>query len=912
MEGYETNYDDLKTAVRKVLGRGELPSADKIREVIGKYRVFPDFQVNDDDAEKLAKQMEGSLGVSMEIGSVITEKDYKEWLTAAKAGIDPYYWERYHQLLEEKHFPPRVVAKLDEVTDRLLGLLGNPREDGPWDRRGMVVGHVQSGKTANYTGLVCKAADAGYRLIVVIAGIHNNLRNQTQERIDEGFVGRDSARLQTGKKDKFIGVGRIDRKYIPVSLTSSLRDFNKREAETNPFDLNVLTVPVVLVIKKNTSTLKNLVNWLKEHNAKGQNQIIDAPMLLIDDEADNASIDISKSPDEASKINSQIRELLRQFHRSCYIGYTATPFANIFIDPASVHEMYGADLFPRDFIVGLEAPDNYFGSEKIFGNDNISVTRDILDNEDLLPLKHKNHHEVAALPESLEKAVRAFVLCRSIRMLRGDGTAHNSMLVNASRFTSVQGELRDSIHTLLENIKRRIRFSSAKSEAEALQDEEMAKLHDVWLHEYSSLEFDWCDIQEVLLEAAAPIKAVEVNSKSSGQLNYSDYKESGLHIIAVGGFSLSRGLTLEGLSISYFLRNSMMYDTLLQMGRWFGYRPGYEDLCRVWMSPDAEGWYEHISESIEELRDEIRKMEKLGLTPKDFGLKVRSHPDTLIVTARNKMGSSEKVHVRIGLGNRFIETTTLSKKQEVIKANRNVAANFIASLGIDAYDKSRPKGNFLWRQVQAQSVMEFIGAFDNHPNSFYTESEPVVEYIKQRTIDELREWDVVVISTKDGEVDDLLGVPVCRQYRTENKNTVKRNDYLVVTDKQRIADAGMEAIGLKDELVRQIQQNYTDHKTAENERQGKPPPKSGRFTVPGRKYRELRVNPLLIVHLLTILKPSKEGEEKVPSVDGGVIGWSISFPETKYEEETVEYVVNTTWWKDTYGDDFDEEEVEDE
>ena len=173
----------------------------------------------------------------------------------------------------------------------------------------------------------------------------------------------------------------------------------------------------------------------------------------------------------------------------------------------------------------------------------------------------------------------------------------------------------------------------------------------------------------------------------------------------------------------------MMYDTLLQMGRWFGYRPGYEDLCRVWMSPDAEGWYEHISESIEELRDEIRKMEKLNLTPKDFGLKVRSHPDTLIVTARNKMGSSENVRVRVGLGNRFIETTTLYKKPEVIKANRNVAAKFIASLGVDAYDKSMPKDNFLWRKVPAKNVMEFISAFDNHPNSFYTESEPVVEYI---------------------------------------------------------------------------------------------------------------------------------------------------------------------------------------
>lgn len=904
-------YEDLKSAVRKVLGRGDLPTASQIRESIKEYRVFPLYGIGDELAEKLARELETSLGISMEIGSVITEKGYVEWLTAAKASIDPYYWERYREMLDHKHFPPKVLAKLDEVTDRILGLLGNPKEAGPWDRRGMVVGHVQSGKTANYTGLICKAADAGYRLIVVIAGIHNNLRNQTQQRIDEGFVGKDTSRLSTGNANKYVGVGRIDNRNIPVSLTSSLRDFNKREAETNAFELRNLNVPVVLVIKKNPSTLRNLINWLQEHNARGGTQLIDAPMLLIDDEADNASIDISKSPDEASRINSQIRELLQQFHRSCYIGYTATPFANIFIDPENEHAMYGADLFPKNFIVGLEAPDNYFGAEKVFGDD-ANATRHILDNEDLLPLKHKNHHEITALPESLETAVRAFILCRAIRIVRGDATSHNSMLVNASRFTSVQGELRNTIHLFLGNIERHIRFNIKKSSAVALEDAELASLYDVWIQEYDHLEFEWPDIQHTLLEAAAPIKVVEVNSNSAGQLNYTDYEEAGLHVIAVGGFSLSRGLTLEGLSISYFLRNSMMYDTLLQMGRWFGYRPGYEDLCRVWMSPDAEGWYEHIAESIEELRDEIRKMEKLNLTPQDFGLKVRSHPDTLIVTARNKMGSSENVRVKVGLGNRFIETTTLSKKPEIISDNRNVARTLVENLGRSAYDQSMPRGNFVWKEVKAELVMQFVGAFKNHPNSFHTDSGPVVEYISHRAADELKTWDVVFISLQEGEIDEELGLQIRRQYRTENKKTVDRNDYLIVTEKQRIADAGMEAIGMDLDLVKGIDRNYFLEKTDQYNREGKPLPKSGRFTVPGRKYREERTAPLLIIHLLSIGHPNEEGKPQKPSIDGGIVGWSISFPQTKYEENTVEYVVNTTWWNETYGDDFDEEELEDE
>lgn len=910
MEAQTTKYEDLKSAVLRVLGRGDLPSPTRIREVITRYRAFPDYEVDEAGAERMARELESSLGVSMEIGSVITGKDYLEWLTAAKQNIDPYYWSRYQQLLEQKHFPPKVVAKLDEVTDRILGLLGNPREDGPWDRRGMVVGHVQSGKTANYTGLIAKGADAGYRLIVVIAGIHNNLRNQTQERIDEGFVGKDSARLQSGRMNKFVGVGTIDRTHIPVTLTSSLRDFNKREAETNPFDLTVMSVPIVLVIKKNTSTLKNLINWLKEHNAKGSNDLIDAPMLLIDDEADNASIDISRSPEEASRINSQIRELLKQFKRSCYVGYTATPFANIFIDPASELEMIGADLFPRDFIVGLEAPDNYFGAEKIFSDD-ASVIREIDDNEDYLPLKHKNGHEVSELPESLCQAVQTFILVRCIRILRGYGVAHNSMLVNASRFTSVQGELRNVIHHYLSNITNHVRFSAAKSIEEALKDDVLLSLHETWIREFSDLEFTWADIQTKLLESCVPVKVVEVNSRSAGTLNYSDYSDTGLNVIAVGGFSLSRGLTLEGLSVSYFLRNSMMYDTLLQMGRWFGYRPGYEDLCRVWMSSEAEGWYTHIAESIEELREEIRRMEKRSQTPSEFGLKVRSHPDTLIVTARNKMGSSESVKVRIGLGNQFIETSTLFKRLDVIEANKSLTKRLVKHLGLESYDRSMPSGNYVWSGVPVEKVTEFIGAFKNHPNSFYTQSEPVLQYIRQRSEDELTRWDVALISTKDGIEDNDLGLRVGRQDRTENRNTVKRNDYLIVTDKQRIADAKMESIGLDPADIREINREYSDERKKAYERENKPLPKSGRFNPPGRKYREKRRRPLLLLHLLSILKPGEKNSQEL-SVPTGVVGWSISFPATARDEETVEYVVNTTWWKDAYGDDFDEEDVDED
>jgi hypothetical protein len=907
------NYDNLKSAVRNLLAKAnELPSPEKIRKVIAEYRCFPPYSLDDLNAEKMAREFENSLGISMEIGSVVVDENFVEWLPSAKPSIDPYFWERYRTLLEIENFPPKVIAKLDSVTDRIVGLLGNPKDKNSWDRRGMVVGHVQSGKTANYTGVICKAADAGYKLIIIIAGIHNNLRNQTQKRIDEGFIGRDSARIHTGNQNKFIGVGKIDSQRNPIPLTSSIKDFHKTSAGTNQFSLSQVNEAAVLVIKKNVSTLRNVINWLKEHNAKGLNDIIDAPMLLIDDEADNASIDISKSPDESSRINSQIRELLNQFHRSCYVGYTATPFANIFIDPANKNEMIGEDLFPKNFIVGLDAPDNYMGANKIFNYENQNnVTREIIDNEDLLPVKHKNNFEINGLPSSLETAIRTFILCKSIRILRGDKTSHNSMLINTSRFTSVQSDMRDVIHSFIDIIKRSIRFTCNQSKKVALQDKTIKHLYDVWETEYSHLKFEWEDIQSVLHDGASTIVVMDVNSKSASELNYDDYKDVGLNVIAVGGFSLSRGLTLEGLSISYFLRNSIMYDTLLQMGRWFGYRTRYEDLCRVWMSPEAEGWYEHISESIEELRDEIRKMEKAKLTPIDFGLKVRNHPDSLIVTARNKMGSGEKVNVQVGLGNKFIETATLSKKSFHIKDNKLIGNNLIKKLGHSSYDKTMPSGNYLWRNIDANLVMEFISSFNNHPRSLHTSPEPVTQYIQDRCSDELKNWDVVLISLNDkGIEDESLGLKVLRQNRTVGRDSKDSKEYMVVTNKSRIASPSMEAIGMDSSIVRSLISNYEEKQKQILLNKNEPIPKGKKFTVPGRIYREKRTKPLLILHLLTMLRPKENENEQEQELhlDEGVLGWSISFPETKKLNKTVNYLVTSTWWKENYGEDFDEED----
>ena len=886
--------EELEIAVEAMLAQEQNLTPERIRERISKFR--PIFQVSDADAEMLARRFETRHGVTMNIGSVLTEKGYEPWLDNARANIDPYYWGRYKKLLGKKHFSTQVVATLDDVTNRILGLMENPEKPGPWNRRGMVVGHVQSGKTANYTGLICKAADAGYRLIVIIAGIHNNLRNQTQLRIDEGFVGRDSARLLSRKEDSFVGVGTFDQRRRPVTFTNSLKDFSKAMATGVGIPLQTLKEPAVFVIKKNSSTLKNLLEWLAEHNAKRGGKTIEAPMLLIDDEADNASINVSHGKGEVSKINGQIRSLLSMFERACYVGYTATPFANIFIDPDTEHEMFGQDLFPRNFIVSLDPPTNYFGANRVFLQDSEQIIRHIEDNEDVLPLKHKKDLQIITLPDSLMDAVRTFVVAKTIRLLRGHVGQHCSMLVNTSRFTDVQSQLRNEIHNRLEAIKSSVWVNGALDSADALKDSEIKALHDIWGREYSNIKgLDWNVVQQKLHDGVAPMKVVEVNSKSSGTLNYTDHSTNGLNVIAVGGYSLSRGLTLEGLMVSYFLRNSMMYDTLMQMGRWFGYRPEYDDLCRVWMPEEAEGWYAHVAEAVEELREELRRMEAAGATPEEFGLKVRSHPTALIVTARNKMGSGENVVVKIGLGNNFVETAILRRDAASLDVNRAAVwklAENLALSGKPPANSVKVSGGLLLSGAPVKPVFDFLSEFQNHPGSMLTDPGPVRRYIEERADTELADWDILFASVdtfhKDGRkwTDSSLGIDINCQYRSAG--TKSDSTTLRVTNKQRVSSRGVEKTGLTQEEIETAEQRYRATEVLDA---NKP------INYPDRVYRAERKRPLLVIHLLDI---SPEAQP--------IVAWSISFPKTAFEEKRVEYVVNTTWLRENYPED-DEEEM---
>ena len=662
----------------------------------------------------------------------------------------------------------------------------------------------------------------------------------------------------------------------------------------------------MLVIKKNYHTLGNLIAWLEKNNARAGTAKVDAPMLLIDDEADNASINTKWGKGGVARINGQIRSLLNLFERSCYVGYTATPFANIFVDPDTDDEMFLADLFPENFIVGLDPPSNYLGPTKMFYDEPTRFVREISDNENIFPLKHPIDFNPKGLPESLREAIRSFVLVRAIRLARGHASSHNSMLINASRFTDVQDRLRNEVHQYLRSLQAAIRMNGALDFEVAASDPAIASLHTTWQTEFSDSPESWEVVYQRLHAAASPIKAITVNSKSPETLDYAEHDKAGLNVIAVGGYSLSRGLTLEGLSISYFLRNSMMYDTLMQMGRWFGFRTGYEDLCRVWMPEEAEGWYAHIAEAVEELRTDLRNMERSGATPREFGLKVRSHPDTLLVTARNKVGAGKLIPVRIGLSNKFVETAVLRRDVKIIKSNRTALDTLVArleNLGYPIAGAEELPSGFLLRSVPVGPVIAFVSEFTNDPASLLTDPTPISNYILERDESELAKWDVFFPSIQEPDSKppksekkarsrtEIGGRIIVQQRRTSGDKSDAKS--IRVTNKQRVSSRGVERFGLTDYQVDAAQKAFKS--TPEGMAQAKG---GGPVNYPDRIYRALRDRPLLVIHLLDIEEPERDpigqNNPQLESVSG-VVAWSISFPTTELPEDRVEYMVNGPW-----------------
>ena len=867
-----TNAEGLLETVRTTLSVNKNLSREEIEHRTIGFKDVLRIDISDEEIELIIRKLQEEMQWTMDIGTTLTDNSaHNPWLADHRKNIDWFFWNRYKRQLSINGFGHNIIGKMDIVTDELLDLLKNPKDEGPWQRKGLVVGHVQSGKTANYSALVCKALDAGYKVVIILAGLLNTLRRQTQSRIDTGVIGLDSslALADVPSQSRLIGVGRIDGRIQPVTLTTTQADFQRVIATRLQAGIHQFNVPVVFVIKKNVSILNNLKEWLEGNNFN----LSQIPMLLIDDEADHASINTRREDLDPTKTNQSIRELLELFPKNIYLGYTATPFANIFINPDTTEDMMN-DLFPENFIKTLDPPSNYFGSDKIFVSNKANAVREIDDYGDFLPLKHKITDEPEFLPNSLTHAIRVHVLSCTIRILRGQENEHNSMLVNVSRFTSIQSKVRVMIHNYVADLRTAIENYASLDTYEALQNEQISSIYDSWKVDFESLEFEWDSIQSKIKTAISKIDVIEVNSSPNAERDI-DFSERnyphGRSIIAIGGLSLSRGITLEGLSTSYFLRNSMMYDTLMQMGRWFGYRNGYEDVCRIFMPRTARGWYRHIAHATNELRSEFVKMGQLNKTPRDFGLAVRNHPESLIVTARNKMRSARTIVREIDLTGRLIETSRLFTIDKKIQSNLNLANNFVKYLRGNCKTKIIKGKHFFWEDVGYEKIREFVELYENHPESSLTDSFSVKNYVNDLAVDEgIEEWRVILVnpdskSNLQCSFDELKNISL--SFRQKNIDKIQAG---IMLSQRKLIPDNYEKMDLKKDEIREI--------------------------------------PLLMVNLLDC---RYEGDEETPIFPNGAVGYAISFPGEKNGrriKKLATYQVNTVWMQKQYGDEIEDDQ----
>jgi len=754
-------------------------------EAPGVVAEHPEQQIVDVDS--ILREVKAECAIWVESGLQHLRVPHRDWLPGRRGGITWYYWKSYRTYLEDTGaMAPASIDNMDELTDEILNEMGDPSEVGDWDRRGMVVGEVQSGKTANYIGLIDKALDAGYKFIIILAGTQDDLRSQTQQRVDLGVLGVDTCQGGAGSSVEMgaanIGVGLrrpLGGEHVSVYPMTDAKldgDFNQRKF-TN---VMIGGAPLLLVVKKNGHILKRIHRWVlsqtkKQSDADG-GVIHGVPLLLIDDEADSASIntkplaigqgDSAQEENDPTVINRSIRQILNAFGQRSYVGYTATPFANIFIypgDDAGDRRKYGDDLFPRHFIFNLPTPSNYVGPSELFGladsrmsarhPEGLPLVKYVTDSEAYIPMPHKKDLVVQALPPSLVEAIATFVLIGAVRRARGHSGRHNSMLIHVTHYVKVQAEVAALVKVEMARLRRTLEFGTGKPYEDLLNKLEAMYCNDLQPTARTVADCvaqalpplpSWERVQEELYAAAAKIDVRTVNGEAKDALDYDLYGDTGLSVIVVGGNKLSRGLTLRDLSVSYYLRATTMYDTLLQMGRWFGYKDGFLDLCRIYTTKQIAAFYQWIACADLELRDEFTAMAQQNATPEEYGLMVRKHPTTLQVTAAGKMRAARETQV--SYAGTLVETFSFRKRAEEQEANFRSVESWIAGLPRVDQDK---RGGLRWNHVSHDGVIQLLGSFRVDPVFNTMNPGFVTEYIRNQVQkSELLDWTVFLISVR--------------------------------------------------------------------------------------------------------------------------------------------------------------------
>ena len=688
-------------------------------------------------------------------------ESFDGWYTGP--GSSSPLWNRYKKTLEAKRWTKELIDQMDRSTTTIVGMMAPPGVP-KFNYKGLAVGRVQSGKTGNFIGVLAKAADAGYRMVIVLGGTTNTLRYQTQDRIQKDLISIDDPSWTWL-------TSAICR---PGSLEIMPGDFGQVSPAAG--EAVMASQKSIGVIKKNAVILRNLKAWVGATSAQAKSQ---CPVLIIDDECDQASVNSADPDSNPTTINRLIREIIGMLPKVTYIGYTATPFANVFIDP----EVEG-DLYPKDFIVSLPKSEFYFGPERIFGRDPITgettgqpganILREISD-PDVECVRPPSGAAAAQafrfeIPPTLSKAIVYFILNSSARIWReknvlnepGNGE-FKSMLINTSQKQRIHSMTMEKVQPFVSQLKSD--FAAGKTDAS------WSKL---WMEETEKLNSDevgckhpkvtYEQLKQHLQETLNRIEVIKSNSSGEQVSNLNEVYHSnnrGKIVIVIGGNTLSRGITLEGLTVSYFVREAGAFDTLLQMGRWFGYRKDYEDMPRVWMTAQMMMDFFDLA-TIEFEFFKILEPYVLGLSPREVGPKIRQHPDYL-PTAKSKMRRA--IECNISYTGHLIETTYFPREDSGwLKANLDAGRKLVATLGGASAFADNGRSSFVKTGVSLENVIGFLKQYKvNERNKRFSQSN-VISYLETALEDKHHlNWNVVLRSNsrqrpEDGITD--IGIPL--------------------------------------------------------------------------------------------------------------------------------------------------------
>lgn len=649
-------------------------------------------------------------------------------------------WTGMLELLRARRRREEVIAEVDRASTGILSLTDRPNK-GQFKTHGLVVGHVQSGKTQGMAALLAKAAATEYTFFIVLAGMTNVLRKQTQDRLQSDLIDLDPGHW--------------------YSWTSADADFVEHTGTAFQFEGGRSQLAV---IKKNAGVLRRFKNKLQNSPEMLRRN---TAFMIVDDECDQASVNASKYDEQMTAINRLIRELIEMLPRVAYVGFTATPFANVLISPV-VHKGKLPDLYPKDFIFPMSAPEEYFGAEKLFGRSALGVEGyddetegfdmiRIVPEKELAQLRPASAKERDSfeftITDSLADAIGYFLLCVAARFARGQRDQHSSMLVHTTYFMTVHSRIEAAINAHLGVIRRELRNGSA-----ALRK----RLERIWESEHprvASAGFGLKPLafEEVHAELVDVLTETEVKVENSTSVSRLDYRaDKPRRYIVVGGNVLARGLTVEGLMVSFFLRTSCQYDTLMQMGRWFGYRPGYEDLPRIWMEDGLRQAFRDLAAVEAEMRMAMQVYHEQDVTPLEFAVKIKQIPG-MAITAKNKMRHATTCEVSYGGTQQ--QTIRFRRDREWLESNWQAASVLVDAI----IDKRRTAdvrpGCHVFEGVEAGDIIRFLNAYSVHSSQLHMDGARMAEYIGKmiaggRSL--LSRWSVAVIGAQNGELSEAV------------------------------------------------------------------------------------------------------------------------------------------------------------